>query len=241
MGISKRNPRSNFNWQSRYLKKKAVCCGQLDEPFDCNTLAPIPVINTTRLCVTTPPSTQSISAANASTVPSSIVQNTNNTYTLYKDGVMIDTQFVASGAYEYLFSGTLASAGLYEVEITNQFGCTERSGPVQVNAYQVPTVTATVVDSTISCVPPPIGGPGDGEVTLTVTNPVPGYAYTFRLCYDLGPPIFLVCYPDQTSVSVSATFTGLCPARYFGTVCVEIPGLGPQCCSSSLTIDVANA
>ena len=32
MGISRRNPRGNFNWQSRILKKKAQCCGQLDEP-----------------------------------------------------------------------------------------------------------------------------------------------------------------------------------------------------------------
>lgn len=28
MGISKRNPRGNFNWQKRYLGKKAECCGQ---------------------------------------------------------------------------------------------------------------------------------------------------------------------------------------------------------------------
>lgn len=43
MGISKRNPRGNFNWQSRILKKKAICCGLIDEPLppqvcSCNTL-----------------------------------------------------------------------------------------------------------------------------------------------------------------------------------------------------------
>ena len=43
MGISKRNPRGNFNWQSRILKKKAQCCGLIDEPLppqecSCHTL-----------------------------------------------------------------------------------------------------------------------------------------------------------------------------------------------------------
>jgi hypothetical protein len=32
MGLSKKNPKSNFNWQTRYLKKKAICCGELNEP-----------------------------------------------------------------------------------------------------------------------------------------------------------------------------------------------------------------
>jgi hypothetical protein len=36
MGISRRNPRGNFNWQYRYLKRRAICCGQLDEPIVTN-------------------------------------------------------------------------------------------------------------------------------------------------------------------------------------------------------------
>ena len=32
MGISKRNPRGNFNWQSRILKRKAICCTVQDVP-----------------------------------------------------------------------------------------------------------------------------------------------------------------------------------------------------------------
>jgi hypothetical protein len=237
MGISKRNPRGNFNWQSRILKKKAICCGQLNEPIDCGIFAPIPIVTSDRLCVTTPPSTQTISGGNAAAAPPDFAQFYDNTFTLYKDGVAIDTQFVPIGAYSYSFTGTLASAGSYELEITNRFGCTAKSSPVQIDAFQTPVVVGTGISSTIACIPPPIGGPGDGSVTLTVTNPVPGYTYIYNLCYDLGPPIYSVCLPAETTTALSVTFTDLCNIRYLGYVCVEVNGTG-QCCSTIIEINI---
>ena len=233
MGISRRNPRGNFNWQSRYLKKKAICCGQLNEPVDCNLFAPIPVVSTSRICVTMPSSTQVIGGINLSNVPSAFDQTVNASYTLYKDGVVIDTQLLPFGSYEYYFTGTLASAGLYELEITNQWGCTAKSEPKQIEAYLSPEYTVSKSGSTIPCPP----GVGDGEITLTIDSPVPGYTYAFNLCYDIGAGP--VC-ANHIGTSTSYTFTGLCNLRYVAFVGVIVPGGNPVYgeCTINKTVDL---
>lgn len=238
MGISKRNPKSNFNWQTRILKKKAQCCGQLPI-VDCDEIAPVVLISPVRLCVQDPPVNANITVINTA-VPSQLY---NNTFSLYKNGVLIGEQtlpFGTSCSFP-LTPATLADGGLYEAVVTNSAGCSA-SGSGTINAYMKPNLSFATVGSTIACVPPDdpnAPGSGDGEITVTVDNPVPGYNYTYTLCYDLGPPIFAVCKTTQTGTFTSYTWTGLCNYRYIVFVGIDVPGgssLGE--CTTTLTIDL---
>ena len=227
MGISRRNPRGNFNWQSRYLKKKAICCGELNEPIDCSLFPPILGLQPTKFCISDPPQNLNIICQN-----SALNQFFDNTFELYKDAVLIDQQFVPFGAYTYtLAPATIADGGFYEVKVTNRFGC-EGSISAQIDAYEKPYFTVSSIGSTIVCEPPVVG---DGEITLTVDNPVPGYIYAFSLCYDLGAGA--VC-DHQSGLFTSYTFTGLCNIRYIVYVGIIIPGGSPTYGECTLSEEV---
>lgn len=238
MGISKRNPRGNFNWQSRILKKKAQCCGQLPI-VDCENIKPIVLIGPDKICVEDPGVNANIQVQN-SAVP---FQFYGNTFTLYKDGVLVGQQTLPFGTTCNfpLTPATLADGGFYEATITNSAGCSA-SGSGTVNTYMKPNLSYTMTGSTISCVPPDNPNdpyPGNGEIRITVDNPVPGYTYAYTLCYDLGPPIFAVCQDTQTGTFTSYTWTGLCNFRYIILVGVIIPGGAPIGeCLRTIAIDV---
>ena len=109
MGISKRNPRGNFNWQTRLLKKKAQCCGQLNEPVDCGALAPIISLSGYVLCDNGLPFT--ITATN--TQPSQ-----TTTWEWYFKGVQI------SATNSYTWNPLLpGDQGTYTIIATNEYGC----------------------------------------------------------------------------------------------------------------------
>lgn len=238
MGISKRNPRSNFNWQSRILKKKAQCCGQLPV-VDCDGITPVVAVGPDKLCVQDPPVNANITVINTAVPP----QLYNNTFSLYKNGVLIGEQTLPFGlACDFpLTPATLADGGLYEAVVTNSAGCSA-SGSGTVNTYMKPNLSSVSVGSTITCVPPDdpnSPGLGDGEITITVDNPVPGYTYAYTLCYDLGAPIYAVCKTTQTGTFTSYTWTGLCNFRYIIQVGVVIPGGNPAGeCLTTVVIDL---
>lgn len=187
MGISKRNPRGNFNWQSRILKKKAQCCGQLNEPVDCGALAPIVSLSGYVLCDNGLPFT--ITATN--TQPSQIT-----TWEWYFNGVQI------SATNSYTWNPLLpGDEGTYTIIATNEYGCVTEL-EVYFTYVAEPVLTVSVVDPT----PPAC----DGELILTVTNPTVGLDYK----YDLINPATNTVISTVTTSSLSNTFSSLCLGQY---------------------------
>ncbi|MBA4745292.1 MAG: T9SS type B sorting domain-containing protein [Muricauda sp.] len=111
-------------------------------------------------------------------------QGSNYSYQLIKDG----SNF-GSPQSSNIFRGL--GAGSYEVLITDQWGCSETVGPVEL--YDVMTLTNTTVVKPITCDP---SNPG-GEVRLTVSGGSSDYSYE-------------VLFPDNsTATSPNGVFTGL--------------------------------
>lgn len=84
MGISRRNPRGNFNWQSRILKKKAQCCGQLDEPLP----PPPPTIDCYCYTITAVAGTCSVSYVDCSGVPQVVSSGRDPVYICAQEGTV---------------------------------------------------------------------------------------------------------------------------------------------------------
>lgn len=82
MGISKRNPRGNFNWQSRILKKKAQCCGLIDE------FVP-PTTNCYCYTITTVSGSCSISYIDCSGTPQTVSSGGDPIYICAQEGTVI--------------------------------------------------------------------------------------------------------------------------------------------------------
>jgi len=187
MGISKRNPRGNFNWQSRILKKKAQCCGQLNEPVDCGALAPIISLSGYVLCDNGLPFT--ITATN--TQPSQ-----TTTWEWYFNGVQI------SATNSYTWNPLLpGDQGTYTIIATNEYGCVTEL-EVYFTYVAEPILVVAVSDPT----PPAC----DGALILTVTNPTVGVDYK----YDLINPATNTVISTVTTSSFSNTFSSLCLGQY---------------------------
>lgn len=238
MGLSKKNPRGNFNWQNRILTRKAINCGQLTEPFDCGApeLQPLLEISpgTPILNICTDP------GGGISFFNDAPGQTIDNTYTVYKDGV-----FLSEGTTSpYTVSiNNVSQSGYYEGFVTNRFGCSSLNAVgIQVNVYEKPEVSFSATYSTIiPCIdpnptpPPPILG--DGFVEFTITNFNPAYTYGYNFAYDPG----VVNYTIVENNLTSATFTidKLCNIRYFMNVRVMPPdGTPTQVCSNAFIVDL---
>lgn len=189
MGISKRNPRGNFNWQTRYLKKKAICCGQLNEPVDCNALAPIVQLTDYVICKTLGNDPMTITAINMQ--PSQIT-----TWEWYFNNTLISS----SDSYIWI-NPTIADEGMYKIIATNEYGCITEYD-VYLTYVEEPDVVATLTDPT----PPAC----DGEILLTINNPIAGIAYKYNI---VDPTTSAIIFTATTSFS-SHNFTGICLGQY---------------------------
>lgn len=188
MGISRRNPKSNFNWQTRYLKKKAICCGQLNEPVDCQALAPILQLDKYVICRTVIVTPVTITVFN--TQP-----NQATSFEWYFNNVLISSSFTYT-----LTNPTIADEGTYTIIGTNEYGCTTEYN-VYLTFVAQPDPVETIVDPT----PPAC----DGEFLITVTNPTAGVSYK----YELLSSTLTVLY-TATVAATSYNFTGLCVGQY---------------------------
>ena len=234
MGLSKRNPRGNFNWQSRILKKKAQNCGQIPL-LNCDEISPRIGISTNFFCVSDPPISYILTVAD-------ITPGDHDVYfKIYKDNVLVDQGFGNFlNAYDYVINPLTSSAeGTYKVEATNPVGCSsvfEKYIP----AYDKPSFTYSTVGSSVPCTfnPPGVDPPtvGDGSITITVTNPMPGVQYYYRLYWDSAVAIY---YEETQGTFTSYTFENLCNIRYFVYVGVVIPGYDPLSCNSSQEVNLA--
>ena len=188
MGISKRNPKSNFNWQYRYLKKKAICCGNLDEPVDCQALAPILQLDKYVICRTLIVTPVTITVFN--TQPNQVTS-----FEWYFNNVLISSSFTHTWT-----DPTIADEGTYTIIGTNEYGCTTEYN-VYLTFVAQPDPVETIVDPT----PPAC----DGEFLITVTNPTAGVSYK----YELLSSTLTVLY-TATVAATSYNFTGLCIGQY---------------------------
>jgi len=189
MGISKRNPKSNFNWQSRYLKKKAICCGQLNEPVDCNALAPIVQISSYVICRTLTVDPVTITVTNVQ--PSQIT-----TWEWYFNSTLISS----TNSYTWT-TPTIADQGTYTIIATNEYGCVTNYD-VYLTFVEQPDVIVNLTDPR----PPAC----DGEILLTVNNPLVGISYK----YDILNPTSLAVVATATTALSTYNFTGLCLGQY---------------------------
>jgi hypothetical protein len=232
MGLSKRNPRGNFNWQYRYLKKKAINCGQIDESFDCNIpeLQPNLGPNTSQDFCTG-------SVAGMAWINTGLNQANGNDFVVYKDGVFYDQALDTTNSFSIVINPTsLTDEGVYECFCTNQFGCTT-SSTITLSGVVTPEIDVVKTQSTIVCVdpnptaPPPILG--NGFLDFTITNFDPAYTYGYDFSYDPG----VVNYNIINNSITTSTFTidKLCNIRYF--MSVYIVGSNPYC-STAFLVDL---
>lgn len=211
MGISKRNPRGNFNWQNRYLKEKGINCGQLNEPFDCVALAP--VINYTGgyvLC----------DNGNIVTVN---VTNTRPGQTTfwewYFNGVVVSTD-----SFYSFDPPTPADQGMYTIVATNQFGCVST-----LDVYLTYTAQPVLAIATVDPTPPAC----DGEISITVTNPVAGTTYVYEF-WNINTNVLI-------SNGTTSSLTGLCLGQYAVRVLCSVNtpyGISISCASDFVYVNL---
>lgn len=237
MGISKKNPKSNFNWQSRILKKKAICCGQLNEPVDCNLFGPTLQITGNNICKpSVSPTAQTVCVFN--TQPGQAATTSYEWYEGGPGGPLYYNSYGGASCIEFTVPQQVLGTTTFWIVVTNDLGCKVEQ---YLNIYvtNAPEFSFTVVNPTDPCVPNvlnPLGQESNGEITVTVTNPDPNaleYSYTIaRSPYS------------STTVDPGTVFswTDLCYGTYDVTVTVYrlIDGVATAMCSSSKTVFVGD-
>ena len=234
MGISKRNPRGNFNWQSRYLKQKAINCGQLNPPIDCNLLGPTLQITGNYICKpSVSPTNKTVCVSN--TQPG---QSATTSYEWYEGGPggpLYYNSYGGTSCIEFTVLQQVPGTTTFWIVATNEFGCvTEQYLNIYVtNIPEFSTVSVSPTDPCVTDLLNPLGQESNGEITVTVTNPDPNaleYSYKIQRVSTPG---------SSTTVDPGTVFswTDLCFGTYTVTVSVYrlINGVSTLMCSSSKT------
>jgi len=237
MGISRRNPKSNFNWQSRYLKKKAICCGQLDEPVDCNLFGPTLQITGTNICKpSVSPTSQTVSVFN--TQPGQAATTSYEWYEGGPGGPLYYNSYGGVSSIEFTVAQQILGTTTFWIVVTNDLGCKVEQY-LDVNITNVPEFSAAAVSPTDPCVPDvlnPLKQESNGEITVTVTNPDPN---ALEYSYKIERPPY-----SSTTVDPGTVFswTDLCYGSYIVTVTVYrlINGVATAMCSSSKTVPIGD-
>jgi len=246
MGISKKNPRGNFNWQYRYLKRnpKGECCG-VPEP-DCGQFAPaIALTSPVYYCI----NKTSITPFNMVVVnsqPSLIAVTT--TYQWYFNGNLVYTSGPSSTSIYNIPNGTKLNAGIYEVVATNSLGC-KTTLEFELYVFDTPDFSPVVVDSTYLggenwlCVADPLipsGSKGTGSITLFVNFPDASRLY-YRYKINYGPSTPNYQFTDQQdTINPIYAFTQLCNGDYTITVelWADVNGVATNACSVTQVVHV---
>jgi len=237
MGISKKNPKSNFNWQSRILKKKAINCGQLNEPVDCNLFGPTLQITGNNICKpSVSPTAQTVCVFN--TQPGQAATTSYEWYEGGPGGPLYYNSYGGASCIEFTVPQQVLGTTTFWIVVTNDLGCKVEQY-LDIYVTNVPEFSSVSVSPTDPCVPNvlnPLGQESNGEITITVTNPDPNaleYSYTIaRSPYS------------STTVDPGTVFswTDLCYGTYDVTVTVYrlIDGVSTPMCSSSKRVFIGD-
>lgn len=204
MGISKRNPKGNFNWQNRILKRRAICCGQLNEPVDCDLFGPTLQIIGNNICKpSVSPTNQTVSVAN--TQPG---QASTTSYEWYEGGPGGPLYYSSYGGSDSSIEFTVAQQVLgtttFWIVVTNSLGCVT-SQYLNIYVSNQPDVSITQSDPTDPCVADPgnpFGQSSNGIISVTVNNPDPNalyYGYVIRknnIEYETTDPLDTFSWTD---------------------------------------------
>ena len=185
MGISRRNPRGNFNWQKRILGQKAINCGQLNPSVDCDLFGPTLQITGNNICKpSVSPTNQTVSVAN--TQPG---QASTTSYEWYEGGPGGPLYYSSYGGSDSSIEFTVAQQVLgtttFWIVVTNSLGCVT-SQYLDIYVSNQPDVSITQSDPTDPCVADPgnpFGQSSNGIISVTVNNPDPNalyYGYVIR-------------------------------------------------------------
>ena len=215
MGISRRNPRGNFNWQKRILGQKAINCGQLNDNVDCDLFGPTLQIIGNNICKpSVSPTNQTVSVAN--TQPG---QASTTSYEWYEGGPGGPLYYSSYGGSDSSIEFTVAQQVLgtttFWIVVTNSLGCVT-SQYLDIYVSNQPDVSITTSDPTDPCVADPgnpFGQSSNGIISVTVNNPDPNalyYGYVIRNSAN-------VQY-ETTDPSPSFSWTDLCFDSYTITV-----------------------
>lgn len=232
MGLSKRNPRGNFSYQSRYLKQKGINCGQLNPSIDCNLFGPTLQITGTNICKpSVSPTSQTVSVFN--TQPGQAATTSYEWYEGGPGGPLYYNSYGGVSSIEFTVPQQIPGTTTFWIVVTNEFGCvTEQYLDIQVtNIPEFSTISVSPTDPCVTNVLNPLGQESNGEITVTVTNPDPNaleYSYTIQRA---NAPY------SSTTVDPGTVFswTDLCYGEYVITVTVYrlIDGVSTAMCSSS--------
>lgn len=220
MGISRRNPRGNFNWQTRILKKKAINCGQLDEPLACDNISPIlQLLTNPWFCKSkTVPANAFITIRNIQG-GNPFNENATTLFEWYKGG--------PGGAFVYSSYGNstltvppasqvVGSSQTYYVVATNQYGCVSDI-TITLYFFAQPEIDLSTTPGTGACVVDPgqpCGYLGDATITVTNTNPGPGALYyTYSIKYGATSPNF-GCNDISPNTAATSYVWTVCPGDY---------------------------
>lgn len=246
MGISKKNPRGNFNWQYRFLKRnpKGECCG-VPEP-DCGQFAPaIALTSPVYYCINKTSITPfNIQVNNSQT----FLIGSTTTYEWYFNGNLVYTSGPSNFSIYNIPNGTKLNAGIYEVVATNSLGC-KTTLEFELYVFDTPNFTPVVVDSTYLgnedwlCVPDPLspsGSKGSGSITLFVNFPDSSRLYyRYKISYGPSTPNYQFTDQDDTFNAIYA-YTDLCNGDYTITIelWADINGIPTNVCSASQFVHV---
>lgn len=246
MGISRRNPRGNFNWQYRMLRRRSTCCGNLNEPLACDNISPIlQLITSPWFCKSkTVPANAFITIRNIQG-GSPFNENATTLFEWYKGG--------PGGAFVYSSYGNstltippasqvVGSSQTYYVVATNQYGC-QSAESFTLYFFAQPDMGILTTPGTGSCVPDPgqpCGFLGDATITVTNNNVGPGALYyTYRIKYGASSP-----NPGCQDVSLNTAATSyvwpVCPGDYTVYISVwgNVNGVPTPVCGASTNVTV---
>lgn len=243
MGISRRNPRGNFNWQYRMLRRRSTCCGNLNEPLSCDNISPV-ITRTTPVwfCKSkTVPANALITLRNTQG-GSPFNENATTLFEWYKGG--------PGGAFVYSSYGdstltippasqVVGSSQTYYVVATNQYGC-QSAESFTLYFFAQPDIGILTTPGTGSCVPDPgqpCGFLGDATITVTNNNVGPGALYyTYSIKYGASSPNFGCDDVSPNTAATSYVWT-VCPGDYGLNIVVwaNINGVPTPVCGTPLT------
>lgn len=243
MGISRRNPRGNFNWQTRILKKKAINCGQLDEPLPCDNISPdIRFITPAYFCKSkTVPANATITARNQQG-GSPYAENATTLFEWYKggpSGALVYSSFGNSTLTIPPAAQIVGDSQTYYVVATNQYGC-QSAESFTLYFFAQPEMGIVTTPGTGSCVPDPgqpCGFLGDATITVTNNNVGPGALYyTYSIKYGSLSPNENCSENSPNTAATSYVWT-VCPGDYGVNIVVwaNINGVPTPVCGTPLT------
>ncbi len=215
MGISRRNPRGNFNWQTRILKQKAINCGQLDEPVDCNLFGPTLQITGNNICKpSVSPTNQTVSVFNSQ--PGQAATTSYEWYEGGPGGPLYFNSYGGTSSIEFTVAQQVLGTTTFWLVVTNEFGCVTEQ---YLNIYvtNIPESTVLSTDPTDPCVSDPgnpFGQSSNGVIDVTVNNTDPNVLY---YGYVLRNTVLNISY-ETTDLSPLFSWTDLCFDKYEVTV-----------------------